>query len=358
MTDRVFEIDAPMGPPPAPGEGEWVPRSVVEAVLEMTAAVAGATRHQAVLRALLPPLHDLVGAEEAMLALDDRDGAGLRVLRIEIDSDREIEEWVPRDDENPIGWVARSGDALWRNHLASDVRFPIPDDAPGGSEVLLPVATGDSSRGVLGCRHRESFAFSTDGVELLVRMARIAGVAIEAVDRYRRLGQQAFRDALTGLLNRGSFDPLLEAEVERCQRFRLRTTLLLLDIDDFKTINDTHGHPQGDRVLGRMATLLRRLLRRSDQVARYGGEEFAVLLAQTPLLGGERVAEKIRSEVAAAAWKGSAAAGPERVTISIGVSEFPGAARSTADLVRSADQALYRAKRAGKNRVEGAPFLP
>jgi diguanylate cyclase (GGDEF)-like protein len=141
----------------------------------------------------------------------------------------------------------------------------------------------------------------------------------------------------------------LRQEVLRSKRHGLKAALLLLDLDDFKRVNDEHGHVEGDRVLMRAAATVRDSVREIDVAARYGGEEFAVLLPDTSRLGAFVVAERIRRRI-----EDRFARGPTPVTVSGGIAIFPDDAGAPADLVVQADAGLYGAKAAGKNRV----FLP
>ncbi|PTY00366.1 diguanylate cyclase [Opitutus sp. ER46] len=177
--------------------------------------------------------------------------------------------------------------------------------------------------------------------------------AMKLADTLEALRQLATVDELTGLKNRREFDRLLEEEQERALRFNQPLALLMADVDHFKMINDSHGHPVGDIALREVARRLRAQARNVDRVARYGGEEFAVLLVQADRVAALGVAERIR-----AAFELDPIPIAEgislRVTISIGVASMPDDARTSLDLLREADEALYAAKAAGRNRVMAA----
>jgi diguanylate cyclase (GGDEF)-like protein len=156
-------------------------------------------------------------------------------------------------------------------------------------------------------------------------------------------------DSLTGLHNRRAFDEHLPREVARSQRLGEPFCLLMIDIDHFKRLNDTYGHPAGDAVLRSVARAIAGCTRPSDLVARYGGEEFAVVLSGVDRADGLAVAERIRRQVA------QADSGPHRVTVSLGVAQFwPYRGDSGEQLLVRADQALYAAKHGGRNRVQAA----
>jgi diguanylate cyclase (GGDEF)-like protein/hemerythrin-like metal-binding protein len=178
--------------------------------------------------------------------------------------------------------------------------------------------------------------------------AHIAGKRREAEGRAREFARQADTDALTGLLNRLGLNGAFSREFERAGRYGQPLSVVMLDLDHFKRVNDEHGHAAGDQVLVGVARLLEANVRDSDAIARWGGEEFVVMATMTPGSGAVRLAEKLRDRLAATTL------GPfGAVTGSFGVTELrPG--DSIEGLLHRADEALYRAKKGGRNRVESA----
>jgi diguanylate cyclase (GGDEF)-like protein len=190
--------------------------------------------------------------------------------------------------------------------------------------------------------------------ELVLRLSRCANLRRHVdglLEEVAQLNELSLTDALTGVPNRRSFQDRLGDEFRRAQRYDDPLALVLLDLDHFKMINDTFGHPEGDAVLREVAGRLKHCTRETDFIARYGGEEFALLLPKTQLGGALTVAERVRSDLAALELT------PKRqVTASLGISIFPSEAITSAEaLVRTADDALYEAKRAGRNKVALAP---
>lgn len=181
-------------------------------------------------------------------------------------------------------------------------------------------------------------------------IAAAAGARVVALHaRLRVLQEQATTDPLTGALNRRQLDVALAAAAERRRRTNERASILLLDVDRFKDVNDAFGHPEGDRVLTAIVSVLAQRLRKLDLVFRSGGEEFVVLLPGTRFNDAFEVAEELRRLVR------DADVLPEwRLSISIGVAEL-GVEQSPRTWIDEADAALYRAKRAGRNRVAGRP---
>ena len=167
-------------------------------------------------------------------------------------------------------------------------------------------------------------------------------------NQFDAVSKLSITDALTQVPNRRYFDTQLQREIKRLSRSGQGLVLLILDIDDFKKLNDRYGHAAGDEFLQQVARILREMVRETDLLARFGGEEFVVVATGTTLEGAVVLAEKIRTAIAEASFIVDDTMRPRRATVSIGVAEFKG---SRTDLFNSADAALYRAKAAGKNCV-------
>jgi diguanylate cyclase (GGDEF)-like protein len=190
-------------------------------------------------------------------------------------------------------------------------------------------------------------------VELRIRvssMLRIKRLANQLEAANARLSALATVDPLTQLVNRRVLDERMTLELKRARRYRVPLACLLIDVDHFKSVNDTRGHPVGDMVLAAIAGTLAGTIRDTDLVGRYGGEEFMVLAPQTSLAQGGLLGERLRKGVES--QKTSEPDFP-LVTVSIGVASTEQTMASPEDLVALADGALYRAKRAGRNRVVG-----
>ncbi len=226
------------------------------------------------------------------------------------------------------------------------------DPSAGDDTFELPLsASGTQSFGTLvlyGSR------FDEGARETARSLAAQAAVALENARLHGILERQALVDGLTGLANRRHCEEELDAELARAERLGGPTALVLADLDDFKGVNDRHGHPAGDAVLCAFAELLRESVREIDTAARFGGEEFMLVLPGTDAAGGSNVAERVRAALAerVIVTPGGAAI---RITASFGVATAPPSS-TAADLISAADTALYDAKHAGKNRVETAPL--
>jgi diguanylate cyclase (GGDEF)-like protein len=201
---------------------------------------------------------------------------------------------------------------------------------------------------------RRARPFDRTEAELLEYLAGQAVVSIENANLHETVERQAVTDELTGLANVRAFWAILGRELERTRRFQSSLGLVMIDIDDFKQVNDRYGHQRGDEVLAHVADVLRRLSRDIDAPARYGGEELAVILPETDLDGAVLLAERMRDAIESLQVPAARGSGQLQVTASFGVAAAPDNGVLGEALVAAADEALYRAKRAGKNRVEVA----
>jgi diguanylate cyclase (GGDEF)-like protein len=256
-----------------------------------------------------------------------------------------------------LAWLgaATTWDVLRRVRQQFDMRY--------GILLVLPLLLGTSVFVVRGMRSivspevavwdpASSNTANFVGVAVYMLVALITQLTLVALVASRLtigLRHASRRDELTGLLNRRAIDEALAAEAQRARRLHVPFTVLMLDLDHFKSINDHQGHAAGDRALQHLATLFASQMRDIDRVGRYGGEEFLMLLPGTPLAQAHPLAERLREKVAALppVWRDS----PLPVTVSIGLAEWLGDRDDVGLLVARADAALYRAKQDGRNRV-------
>jgi len=236
---------------------------------------------------------------------------------------------------------------------ASAVGIPGPDaqSAPASAEARLavaPIFAHDDFWGVL-----EVWSSGDDDGPLLRKRVEIAlGIIEQIIENSVRLENLTSIDKLTGVYNRQFYDRLVRIEIERATRSGSKLSLLVLDIDDFKLINDTMGHRKGDEALVVVADLMRSNLRKIDLPFRYGGEEFTILLPGTAETEAIRTAERLRAMIEGYDEFLDQQGKERRMTVSIGAAVFPDQARTEEELFLRADAALFVAKRKGKNRVE------
>jgi diguanylate cyclase (GGDEF)-like protein len=266
-----------------------------------------------------------------------------------------------RGPDNRLTEVARTGEpeafrrALHAAEAAVIDAGQVAEIQVGGASALAaPLGANEAGDQVIGIVSvaRGDHAFTHAERDLFAYLTNQASVSVENVDLHETVQRQAVTDELTGLFNHRRFQEVMTAEVERARRYGQEMALIMLDIDNFKQVNDTYGHLQGDLVLQEVARVLRQSSREIDEPARYGGEEMAVALPQTDLEGAYQFAERVRHAVEALELPLQSGSGTLKVTASFGVASLATAEHADkASLVAAADAALYEAKRTGKNRT-------
>ena len=258
--------------------------------------------------------------------------------------------------EGIAGRVAESAQAELVECLAAVPTLPLAphERAFRGAVVCAPIVFREAVWGVITvCSGEEDAAFGPDQGRLLGAIADHAAVALSNAERYERLLEMAQNDPLTGLSNHGHFWATLTAEMSRASRYERQLSVVMIDVDHFKSYNDTRGHMEGDLALVQVARCIEGRCRASDIAARYGGDEFAAILPETPAVGALSFGEKIRNGVAELDLQ---TGGGEVITVSVGVASYPGEGQTAKELVRSADEHLYRAKERGRNCVCGQGY--
>jgi diguanylate cyclase (GGDEF)-like protein len=217
------------------------------------------------------------------------------------------------------------------------------------SLLVLPLVCADEALGSLAVGARRPRAFGKDKREMLGVLANHVAVSLMNAQMYGRMEEMATTDGLTGLTNHRAFQERTVEMLARAERTQGRQALLLTDIDHFKKVNDTYGHPTGDQVLRGVAQVVRDCVRKIDLAARYGGEEFAIVLEGTDLAGARHLADRIRLEVQKQVFQSDK--GPFSCTLSLGIAVYPDDGKDSKTLIAAADQALYHAKHHGRNRA-------
>jgi diguanylate cyclase (GGDEF)-like protein len=213
------------------------------------------------------------------------------------------------------------------------------------SIAVVPLMVRDVPIGTLNVyRLGEDVAFTQHEFELICQFADLAALALDNTQNRERLEREAQTDWLTGLFNHRSFHERVRDEVERAHRYRRRLSMISFDLDDFKLLNDVHGHQEGDLTLRRVAAAAQDVLRGSDMAFRVGGEEFAILLPEASREAACAVADRLCVRV-------RDLPGPRAITVSCGVASFPEDAKNPTELLAASDAALYSAKERGKDRV-------
>ena len=218
------------------------------------------------------------------------------------------------------------------------------------SRLTLPLVVEGEILGCLSVHSEQPNAFDAQDLQFLSVIGYQMAASLKHFQRFSSIKNMATYDTLTGLYNRRYFEERLEVEAENSFRSGVPLSLVMVDIDHFKKINDTFGHTDGDQILCKISSLLKNSVRRKDTVARYGGEEFILILPEAALQQSYVIAERIRQRVENTLFE----VGRTQVnlTLSMGISNFPShRVKSKEELIKLADQALYDAKRGGRNKV-------
>ncbi|GAC1345598.1 MAG: hypothetical protein NVSMB23_21950 [Myxococcales bacterium] len=261
--------------------------------------------------------------------------------------------------EGVAGQAAARGETIYVPDVSQDPRYLHYKGSRQntGSFVAVPLRVKGRVVGILSLNRPRAGAFTPQEIRLAEAIASQAALAITNARLYAQTLEMSYTDPLTGVPNRRQLFARLEQEWTRSLRFGDDLSLLMVDLDLFKNVNDAFGHTVGDAVLRGIALVLKRNVRKVDTVARFGGEEFCVVLPRVAKAEAVEVAEKLRRAVAATPLPGPPGHPALHLTVSIGVASHGADATDVAGLIEKADQALYDAKRAGRNAVfAAAPF--
>ncbi|MBA2538366.1 MAG: sensor domain-containing diguanylate cyclase [Deltaproteobacteria bacterium] len=283
-------------------------------------------------------VHRRAGGESGFV-LDGYDGASDKFFR-----------QAMAEGEGAAGWVMTRGQSKRIDDL-TDTEVAVDEGGSGIRSWLgVPLFMYGGCEGVIVVQSSQPAAFRADHERLLESLALQIAAALQNAHLY----ELAMVDGLTGLFMRRYFDARIEEEIERSKRYGTPFSVVMMDVDNFKKLNDEHGHLIGDRVLKAISNVVKAQMRGVDTAARYGGEEIALILPRTDMLNAYNVGERVR--LAIAEQRVTTDSEPPKVlsvTASFGIASYPETrAANGEDLVRRADRALYRAKKTGKNRVE------
>ncbi len=297
-----------------------------------------------------------LGAERGSLMLFDSSSEELVVKVVYGLPDKEFEKKINdgqvectriKIGEGIAGDAFASKKAIITNLGENDPRFFPSEVSRVQSLICLPLIVKEEAIGVINISNKkEGKFFNQDDLDFMGALANQAAIAISNAQLY----ELAITDGLTKLFIRRHFDYLLDSEIKRSARYKHPISLLMMDIDNFKSINDTYGHQMGDEMLKKIANVIKTTIRKIDLPCRYGGEEFTLILPETHKKHAKKISERLRKNISEIVVKTEA--GKEiSPTISIGISNYPLDSHGRDELLGCADKALYFAKKMGKNCV-------
>jgi diguanylate cyclase (GGDEF)-like protein/putative nucleotidyltransferase with HDIG domain len=314
----------------------------------LTTIITSSVSIQGIFEGFAQELKRVVDVDWAAIILIDGDEVSVSALSGTIVSPWQREERIPLKGTG-TEHVCREKKSSYQTDLARYHKFWTDEHySKQGirSIVYLPLSIKDEGIGSLVLASFKPDAYSQRQIRLLEQVALQIATPIENARLYARAEQRARIDELTGLFNRRHFEERLKEELSRHSRYGNVFSLLLLDLDNFKTYNDIYGHPAGDILLNQIGKIIKGSVRSADQAFRYGGDEFAVILPQAAMDDAYVVAERVRVQIARDMEDKEIA-----VTCSLGVASYPADGVISGELVTVADTALYYAKRTGGNRV-------
>lgn len=331
-----------------------VEKDKLESVLEISKMMSSILNLSELIDFIVKKTTEVLKAEKGSLMLVDEQ-TGHLIVKGAIGLAREhIGSTQLKLGDKIAGWVAKRGEAMLVENIETDERTKRASRPHyrGKSFVSLPLIHKDKICGVLNVADKEgSSVFTEDDLKYISIIINQAAIAIENAKLYQEVKNLAITDGLTNLFNHRYFKELIVKEINRAKRYGRPLSLVMFDIDDFKTYNDCYGHLMGDHILRTIGTILKNNAREVDIVCRYGGEEFMMILPETDVNGAMAIADKIRETISAGiAQDKNFKQLDKHITVSGGIAQYE-RKMTKEQLVQKTDQALYQAKREGKNRI-------
>ena len=331
---------------------ETLERIELQAMVDIITTANSLLQPDEVMHTVMTRIHQLIPCGAwSVLILEDRDSDPILTFAAAFGPGKEqLEHLKVPFGQGIAGWVAKHRQPIIVNNAQNDPRFldQIDKNTQFVTKNILcaPLVSRGRTIGVIEMLNREDQEGFTEGdLELLQTLVNPAAVAIENAYLFQKAQTLTIQDDLTKLYNSRHLNHCLEAELKRAQRTGNNLSLLFLDLDGFKGVNDNYGHLQGSQCLIEVAEIIKRCARDTDIVGRYGGDEFVLILPSTDTDGAKIVAERIRDSIEAYRPKGIC------MTASIGLASYPAHGKTKEGLFRLADQAMYRVKEKGKNGI-------
>jgi len=320
----------------------------LEQILEFNERISTLHHHDELVKYIVEKTSQILNAGKCSLMLFDDSSRELHIESAKGISDEIIATTKVKLGEHIAGHAAQSDEPLLVKNIDYDKRFKRHGKQSYISRSFMSASIKRDHKliGVLNVTDKNTgpqATFSDLDLKIITTIVRQAAVAMENARLYQELEYLSAVDPLTDLYNYRSFVKSLGHEISRLKRYAGTVSLLMIDVDNFKKINDTYGHLEGDNLLRKISSIFRENLRDLDTICRYGGDEFAVILPETGAEQARIVAEKLREKVEACPFK-------EKLSLSIGIAQYRPDSNHY-DLTLRADQALYKAKKEGKNKI-------
>jgi diguanylate cyclase (GGDEF)-like protein len=293
-----------------------------------------------------------IQADECLLYLLDNSESTL-IKAYSTGNIQDIDLFEENSNRSIIGEVFSSGTPYVNNDFCFELRAPFSGESSYIRSILCyPLMRGGEKIGVIELLNKLSGRFTREDRSFMELVLDPLAVTIRAVDQFEELERLTITDDLTKLYNYRYLKKYLEMDVKRCLRHKKKVSLLFIDLDGFKRINDTLGHLVGSHALAEIGQVFKQVVRNTDVVGRYGGDEFVIILPDTPLDSALDIAERIRKKVEE--WELVVQNRSIRLTVSLGVANCPQHTSTAEGLIQKADAAMYRAKELSKNSIRTA----
>lgn len=309
-----------------------------------------------ILKVVMTQISELLNPENwSLLLIDQETGYAKFELAVGEGSEK-LKDVKLKPGEGIAGWVAKEGKPLLIKDVSKDPRFSNKADNVTNfqteSVVCVPLMVRGKALGVIELINNNiDNTFRADDLLLLETLADYTAIAIENSRLFDKVQELTITDDLTGLFNSRYLQKFLDHEVERARRYDYKLSMIFMDLDHFKDVNDKHGHLCGSKLLSEVAAVLKRIVRSSDIICRYGGDEFVILLPAASKANAYIVAEKIRCAVKTEKFLQEEGINCS-LTVSIGLTTFPDDAKDKVELIHLADKAMYIVKNRSRDGVE------
>jgi diguanylate cyclase (GGDEF)-like protein len=310
-----------------------------------------------VIELIMAKIQQLIPSEAWSMLMVDEEKQELTFELALGEKGKDVSSFRVKMGEGIAGWVAQTGKPTIVNDTSRDARFARRFDSQTQfqtrSILCAPLISRGRTIGVVQVINRRGGRFTQADLEVLLTLVEPCAIAIENAILFQRTEQLTITDDLTKLFNSRYLNLYISREIKRCKRHGIPLSVIFLDLDGFKGVNDAYGHLAGSRTLTEVGGILVEAVRESDILARYGGDEFVVVLPETPPSGALVIAERIRKAIESHPFlkdQGLEA----RISASFGIASYPDHALTPEGLIQKADQAMYRVKERDKNGIEVA----